>query len=89
MGALGLLESGEGPDVSSIRVAHTTALLGSPEVATAWTDGTTTYVNDHSRGYRAAQKGDGVELAAALAHEQPTCCTGRTKPPRTTSRSRY
>jgi hypothetical protein len=50
-------------------VVHTRAMLGNPQIATAFTDGRTVFVNGKSGPYKRAAKGDAVALAAAIAHE--------------------
>lgn len=71
--ALGALAGVDGVDGTNITVAHTAPPPPGPgQVSTAWTDPADggIYVNDQSRAYKQAVKGDVTELAGALAHEQ-------------------
>lgn len=60
-----------GGDGQDVYVAETARAAGVQSVAAAWTDADgNIFVNNQSRAYISAKKGDTTELAAALAHEQ-------------------
>ncbi len=65
--ALALL--GDAAPTERIVVEHTVKPPFVRSVATAWTDGTTIFINDQSEPYQRAGK-DAVALAGAIAHER-------------------
>jgi hypothetical protein len=68
--ALALLGAADVP-TARIAIVHPPALMGSPQRATAWTNGDDTiiWVDAGSQAFKRAAKGDAIALAAVLAHE--------------------